>query len=610
MKMAVGVGVFFLYWVLLLLLQCQVSVGQQTYVNNKQLDCEQNYTNTLGFVCNGASSCLSYLTFRSNPPYNSPVSIGYLLNVNPSDIARLNDISDVQTIPTDTLVIVPLNCSCSSSGYYQYNASYVLKSTDETYFTVANITYEGLTTCQALIAQNPTYFRNLVVGLNVTIPLRCACPTSNQTATGVNYLLSYLIAVGDNVESIGDTFGGVGIQSILDANELSSNDLIFPFTPLLVPLKTEPTINTTVSQPPPPPSPPQLPAVPSGGSSNSSHKWVFVGIGVGAAFLILVLAGFLIWFFRRHRRQAKPIPGPPKGKKPDESADYTDLPNNKSSSVSVSSEGVRYAIESLAVYKFEDLQKATGLSGFCVHEGNTYLVYEYAEKGSVSDWLHDSKKRNQRYGTSLSWKQRVQIAYDVADALNYLHNYTNPPYVHKNLKSSNILLDGNMRAKIANFGLARRLENQDQGGLQLTRHVVGTHGYMAPEYIENGLVTPKLDVFALGVVMLELLSGREAAAARGDEEELLHVRIKQVVGEEKNVREKLRGFMDEGLGQEYPLDLVYSMAQLANKCVHHDLNSRPSIHEVFMILSKIRSSSLDWDPSDELESSRSLGRGR
>lgn len=262
------------------------------------------------------------------------------------------------------------------------------------------------------------------------------------------------------------------------------------------------------------------------------------------------------------------------------------------------------------------------LSGFCVHDGNTYLVYEYAENGSLSDWLHSNSKTASYSTSNLGWKQRVQIAYDVADALNYLHNYTSPPYIHKNLKTSNILLDGHLRAKVANFGLARSLpENQD---LQLTRHVVGTHGYMAPEYIENGLVTPKLDVYAFGVVMLELLSGREATRGGRDgnkkkngedeedgEEELLSATIRQVLGGQ-NVRDKLRGFIDPCLGHQYPLDLAYSLAQLAKNCIgtRDDLNSRPAMAEVFMTLSKILSSSMDWDPSDELEHSRSLNSRR
>ncbi|XP_076888347.1 protein LYK5-like [Bidens hawaiensis] len=258
------------------------------------------------------------------------------------------------------------------------------------------------------------------------------------------------------------------------------------------------------------------------------------------------------------------------------------------------------------------------LSGFCLHQGNTYLVYEFADNGSLSDWLHVTDK-NSKYDLVLEWKQRVQIAHDMADALNYMHNYITPPYIHKNLKSSNVLLDGNMRAKITNFGLARSVEGSENGDLQLTRHVVGTFGYMPPEYIENGLITPKMDVFALGVLISELLSGKEAAARVVDDDGKdevavpdgqLSEMVKEVVRGEDNVREKLAGFMDGRLRGEYPVELAYSMVEIASKCVAADLNDRPSVAEVFGVLDKILSSSLNWDPSDELEHSRSLSHGR
>ncbi|KAL2529808.1 Protein LYK5 [Forsythia ovata] len=608
-----------------------ISRGLSTsYVNNKQLNnCQQNDTTTIGFVCNGATSCRSYLTFRSTPTYNNPITIAYLLAADASEIARANNISDVSVLPVDTLVVVPVDCSCSGAdSRYQHNASYTIKVQGETYFSVANDTYQALTTCQAMEANNPYDFRNLVVNLRLNVPLWCACPTLNQTAAGFKYLLTYLIRLGDSYSYIADAFSGAGadIQGILNANKLSANDIVFYFTPILVPLTKEPTkenINTV--SPPPPPPPPTLPSTPSDQSGGSSSKWVFVGVGIGAAKL-----------------------------------------NNESVEEqpwSVSSEGLRDAIETLTVYKFEDLQKATGsfaeanringsvyqgsfkgdvaavkvmkgdvsreidvlrqinhshiirLSGFCLHQGITYLVYEYAEKGSLSDWLHNNKMQNQDSYNSLStgildWKQRVQIAYDIVDALNYLHNFTNPPYIHKNLKSSNILLDGNIRAKVANFGLARSSDS-DNSVPVMTRHVVGTYGYMAPEYIDNGLITPKLDVFAFGVVLLELMSGREAIAAKGSNEEgeLLSACINEVL-EGENVREKLQRFMDPRLRKEYPMELAYSMAQLAKNCVAHDLNSRPTVADGFMVLSKLLSSSLDWDPSEDFQHSRSFGDGR
>ncbi|GMY29022.1 protein LYK5 [Fagus crenata] len=634
---------------LVILLKQHPSKAQQPYVNNKQLNCYQDLNNiTDGFLCNGISpSCQSYLTFRSNPPYDSAASIGLLLGSDPTLISETNNISKFQHIPTDKMIIIPVNCSCSGQ-YYQYNSSYELQTKSETYFLVANDTYQGLTTCQALIRQNPYGDRNLTVGLNLTVPLRCACPTRKQTASGIKYLLSYMITWGNDVPTIAESFG-TDEKTVLDANELTTDSIIFPFTPLLVPLKNKPgQINNTVVQAPT--SPPQLSTVPTSSSSSSKKKWVFVGVGIGAG-LLLLLSAFLLWFFcASPKKKTQPVPPITRPSPSPQPHSYLQSIDN---SWSVSTEGVRHVIESLTVYKFDDIEKATGffneankiqgsvyrgsfkgddaavkvmkgdvsneinllkrinhtniirLSGFCVHAGNTYLVYEYAENGSVTDWLHSSKYQT---SSTLVWKQRVQIAHDVADALNYLHNYTNPPYIHKNLKTSNILLDGNLRGKVSNFGLARTLENEDGGGFQLTRHVVGTHGYMAPEYIENGVITPKLDVFAFGVVMLELLSGREAIGTDRDGdggEELLSASIR-VVLEGDNVREKLRGFIDASLRHEYPLDLAFSMAQLAKNCVAHDLNSRPAMPEVFMTLSKIFSSSLDWDPSDELQRSSSL----
>lgn len=507
------------------------------------------------------------------------------------------------------------------------------------------------------MAQNVYGERNITQGDILTVPIRCACPSTSQAASGVKYLLNFLITWGDSISAIAKNFG-VDQQSILDANELSADQVIFPFTTVLVPLTTEPTkISSSVASPPAPS--PQTPTSPPG-KSSSSKKWVYAGVGIGVGSLLLIaLFAFLFCFFRRRSKEpkSKPFSSSPRPKMVSESTDYTALPeNSKSWSASVSSQGFRSAVESLTIYKFQDLETATGnfseenrikgsvyrgsfkddnaavkvmkgdvsseinilkkinhgniirLSGFCVHQGNTYLIYECADNGSLDDWLHGSK--NQAASATLDWKKRVQIACDVANALNYLHKYTNPPYIHKNLKSSNILLDANFRAKIANFGLARSVDDQEEGGMQLTRHVIGTHGYLAPEYIENGVITAKLDVFAFGVVLLELLSGREALTGDKDKgEELLSASINKVL-EGDNVREKFRGFMDPCLRNEYPLDLAFSVAQLAKNCVVHDLNSRPSMVEVFITLSKILSSLLDWDPSDELYRSMSQGSVR
>lgn len=467
-----------------------------------------------------------------------------------------------------------------------------------------------------------------------------------------------MVSEGESVSSIAEIFN-VDPQSINEANELSSTSFIFYFTPLLIPLKNEPRQEIVKTASPPESPPPPPPAAEDGGSSSST-KWVIVGVAVGVVVLLLVGVALFFLCFRRRRQQKLQPPAVGKAFS-DSDTKKVSVVTSTSQSWSLSSEGIRYAVDSLTVYKFEDLQNATNffseenkikgsvyrasfkgddaavkilkgdvsseinilkrinhaniirLSGFCVYKGNTYLVYEFAENNSLDDWLHSEKDKDKNYSNSmcLSWFQRVQIAHDVADALNYLHNYANPPHVHKNLKSGNILLDGKFRGKVSDFGLARVMENEGgDEGFQLTRHVIGTQGYMAPEYIENGLITPKMDVFAFGVVILELLSGREVVGgdkSDGLGDQLLASTVNQVL-EGDNVREKLRGFMDPNLRDEYPLDLAFSMAEIAKRCVARDLNSRPNVSEVFMILSKIQSSTLEWDPSDDLERSRSVSQ--
>ncbi|KAJ3671409.1 hypothetical protein LUZ60_007488 [Juncus effusus] len=655
------------------ILLTNIVTSQQEYENNAQLACyATNASTTLGYACTGSSSssaCSSYLIFRASAPtYQSPVQISYLFNSSVSEVSAVNSVADVTPIADGELVLVPIPCSCSD-GYYQHNANYTLNFGNETYFTISNNTFQGLTTCQALIAQNPYGSRSLVVNSTLKIPIRCACPSSNQSTAGINYLLSYLITWDDNPSSIASRFG-ISVQSLLDANELNSSSTIYPFTTLLVPLKTKPTKAQLVSSTPPPP-PPLLSPPPPVQSSSSNKKWVYVGVGVGVGVAFVALVGILILFFcckksgklgSKKQKVEEPVSA--------DSMLETGLVSGKKWETSVNSSEVRTIIESLAVYKMAELERATEnfseefriegssvyrgkingdfaaikrikgdvsneinilkhinhssivrLSGFCLHHGETYLVYEFAQNGSLSDWIHKRKTRpisntNTDIGPfDLTWKHRVQIAYDMADGLNYLHNYTKPPYVHKNLNDQNVLLDRDFRAKLSNFGLAREVKEEtyytgDSSGVQpqLTRHVIGTHGFMAPEYLEHGLISTQLDVFAFGVILLELLSGKEAVVFpqekdKKEEEEnqkvvILSEMINNVLlGED--ARSKLREFMDKDLVEsEYPFDLAFAMAELAMRCVAVEPGLRPGMSEVLVSVSGIYNSTFDWDPSD------------
>uniref|UniRef100_A0ACD5Z7Q9 Uncharacterized protein n=1 Tax=Avena sativa TaxID=4498 RepID=A0ACD5Z7Q9_AVESA len=139
------------------------------------------------------------------------------------------------------------------------------------------------------------------------------------------------------------------------------------------------------------------------------------------------------------------------------------------------------------------------LVGFCIHEENRFIVYELMENGSLETQLHGPSD-----GSALSWHIRMKIALDTARGLEYLHEHCNPPIIHRDLKSSNILLDSDFNAKISDFGLAVSSGNRSKGNLKLS----GTLGYVAPEYLLDGKLTEKSDVYAFGVVLLELLLGR------------------------------------------------------------------------------------------------------
>uniref|UniRef100_A0A453T5M3 Protein kinase domain-containing protein n=1 Tax=Aegilops tauschii subsp. strangulata TaxID=200361 RepID=A0A453T5M3_AEGTS len=130
------------------------------------------------------------------------------------------------------------------------------------------------------------------------------------------------------------------------------------------------------------------------------------------------------------------------------------------------------------------------LLGFCVHGGNHYIVYELMEKGSLETQLHGPS-----HGSAMSWHVRMKIALDTARGLEYLHEHCNPPVIHRDLKSSNILLDSDFNAKIADFGLAVTSGNLDKGNLKIS----GTLGYVAPEYLLDGAASVCSKVLLLSV---------------------------------------------------------------------------------------------------------------
>ncbi|KAL8193406.1 hypothetical protein R6Q57_026541 [Mikania cordata] len=627
---------FFLICCSLLICPQILIQAQQPYIRKWNTNCtiRNASTSVLGYACNGVNrTCQAYLTFRSKPPYNTLVSISNLLNANATQLSQLNSVSENFTFGTGDMVLVPTRCSCLGQ-FYQANATYVIQSRDTPFF-IANDTFEGLSTCHAIQTQRSNLTNDIYTGSRLTVPLRCACPTEKQAAAGVRYLLSYLITWGQYVSSISAIFGtDTGLT--LEANELSEQDSnIYPFTTLLVPLSDPPSRSQTIAPPPPPPPPPRT-------TSVNDHKWVYMLVGILGGVALTCAIGFCVFWFCFLKRNKMT---PPMVTSASQSFEATEKPGDKKLDVDEDSEfmeSLSNIAQSLKVYQFEELKSATQdfspnclikgsvyqgtinghlvaikkmhgdvsneirllntthhhnlihLLGVCFSDGHWYLVYEFAVNGPLSDWIYYHTLSRDKL---LNWMQRMQISLDVANGLDYLHSYTTPPYVYKNLESSNILLDSDFRAKITNFDLARSAEGRE-GQFALTRHIIGTRGYMSPEYLENGLISTKLDVYGFGVLLLEIVSGKHVS----DLYEKVNKNLSEVLEdilEEENIdrNEKLTDFIDQRLQGNYPLQLAMSVLRLIDCCLDKDPAARPDMSEVSQCLSRILTTSQARDLS-------------
>jgi len=514
---------------------------------------------------------------------------------------------------------------------------------------IANNTFEGLTTCKAIRNNkiSPS-LADIFPNERLTIPVRCACPTKKQVGEGIKYLMSFVIQPGNDIASIAVKFGA-DVAQTLEANQKSEQDsVIQPFTTLLVPLRAAPNgsaVNLfpqTSSSPSPTPSPPSSPTPPSSSppKGSSKKKWAYFGAGVvvGGAFVLAAGALLVFVFLRTRKNKGLIVPSQSQSFEAQEKA-ITKEPETEPFEFlqSISS------IASLKVYSIKDLQAATetfgsdhwikgsvymgilngdrvaikkmngdvskeisvlnkinhfnliSLLGICFDDGVWYLVYEYASNGPLSDWIYQDSPDQK----TLNWGKRMQVASDVATGLNYLHSYTTPPHVHKDIKSSNILLDGDFRAKIAKFGLSRPVRGND-GQYTLTKHIVGTKGYLAPEYLENGLVTPMLDVYSFGILLLEMLTGKDVAQLYEGVKVYLSEVLAPLLG---NENANLKGFIDPSLGELYPEHVAMSIVVLIDRCLRKDPASRPSMNEIVQILSKTLTTSLVWESTSASTSS-------
>ncbi|KAI4298986.1 hypothetical protein L6164_032488 [Bauhinia variegata] len=249
-----------------------------------------------------------------------------------------------------------------------------------------------------------------------------------------------------------------------------------------------------------------------------------------------------------------------------------------------------YEVEIISNLKHRNLLP---LRGCCVVDedenydekaGQRYLVYDYMPNGNLEHHLFPSTE-NLNAKIPLTWPQRKSIILDVARGLDYLHYGIKPAIYHRDIKATNILLDADMRARVADFGLAKQSR---EGQSHLTTRVAGTHGYLAPEYALYGQLTEKSDVYSFGVVVLEIMCGRKALdlSLSGSPQAFLITDWAWSLVKAGKVEQALDASLvkDENSASSNPKSIMERFLLVGILCSHVMVALRPTISEALKML--------------------------
>ncbi|CAL0331840.1 unnamed protein product [Lupinus luteus] len=531
--------------------------------------------NATDFSCpvDSPPSCETYMTYIAHSPnFLSVVSISNIFDTSPLSIARASnlDAEDNTLIPNQVL-LVPVTCSCIGNRSFA-NISYEIKLGDTYQFVVETI-YENLTNWLVVADLNPGLVPTLLtVGVEVIFPLFCRCPSKNQLNRGIKNLITYVWQPTDTVSIVSSKFDASSAD-ILSENNYGQNFTAAIHQPVLIPVTQLPHL----SQP-----------EPSNARKSSINLMLIIGISIGCTLLVASLAVLLVYvcYLKKRilKRKASSV----------ETADrlltgvsgYVSKPtvyeiaaimeatmnlsdlckigesvykakmDGRVLAVKKAKEDVSEELKILQKVNHGNLVKLMGVSSD--NDGNFFLVYEYAENGCLDDWMFSKSTSNSM--VSLTWSQRISIAVDIAMGLQYMHEHTHPRIVHRDITTSNILIDSNFKAKISNFSMARTSTNP---------------------------MMPKIDVFAFGVVLLELLTGKKAITTKADGEVIMLWKdIRKVFDlEEDNKEVMLQRWMDPKLENLYPVDYALHLASLAVNCTADKPLSRPTMAEIVLTLS-------------------------
>ncbi|XP_057461529.1 LOW QUALITY PROTEIN: probable receptor-like protein kinase At2g42960 [Actinidia eriantha] len=230
----------------------------------------------------------------------------------------------------------------------------------------------------------------------------------------------------------------------------------------------------------------------------------------------------------------------------------------------------RVEVEAIGHVRHKNLVR---LLGYCIEGVHRMLVYEYVNNGNLEQWLHGAMRQH----GALNWEARMKVLLGTAKALAYLHEAIEPKVVHRDIKSSNILIDNEFNSKVSDFGLAKLL---DSGESHITTRVMGTFGYVAPEYANTGMLNEKSDIYSFGVLLLESVTGRDPVDyGRPANEVNLVEWLKLMVG-----NRRAEEVVDPNLEVKPATRSLKRALLVAIRCVDPDSEKRPKMSQVVQML--------------------------
>ncbi|KAH6809600.1 hypothetical protein C2S51_027383 [Perilla frutescens var. frutescens] len=516
--------------------------------------------------------------------------------------------------------LVSVNCSCQNvngtRGYF-YDVVYEPRQND-IFYEVSNQNFSG----QVWSIGVDT---NLTAGKNKTLHLLCGCVDKDS-----QIVVTYTVQPTDTLSSIAALLSAeVDGTENLNTNLKSNPSFIQPGWILYVPMEKY-----------------GIPGQEKG--TKKVHKWILVIVLLSSvtSLSVCTLAIILLRRKRRHRRNEED----PKSISKNSSTKARSF-HKQYTRTEITEDITVFESERPALYSIDEIAEATGdfdetriigqggygsvyygvigekevaikkmrsnkskeflaeltvlckihhinvveLLGYASGDDHLYLVYEYIPNGSLGDHLHDPLIKGHQ---PLSWSARTQVALDGARGIEYIHDHTKSRYVHRDIKTTNILLDGGLRAKVADFGLAKLVGRTNEDEFIATR-LVGTPGYLPPESVKELQVTTKTDVFAFGVVLAELITGQRALIRNIQEPNKMKslITIVNNIFNEEDPASALNVIIDGDLKGNYPPEDVYKMAEIAQWCLSEEAVDRPDMREVVIALARIRMSSIEWEAS-------------